>query len=508
MLAVERLLQHVLVASETAAALLDGSVLTYQALGERSARFAGALKGLGVRPGDRVAHFGGTSLPGLIALVAIHRIGAIFVPVNPRYRAEELSHILADSEARLLLCSDRDDARAVLAAVEAPAALERVLSVERDVDALTAAAPSPHEGPLPQDEDTALLIYTSGTTGRSKGVQLSFRAIERNIGALTRAWRFSPEDRLSLQLPLFHVHGLCIGVYGTLLHGMTALLARRFDPAVVIDDFRERGASVFMGVPTLYSRLLEHLAAHPDDAAALQRGRLFTAGSAPLSASDLFAFERLTGHRILERYGMSETLITLSNPYEGERRPGSVGLPVAGCELQVLDDEGNPVPAGKLGELVVCGDSLMTGYWRDANATAAAFRERWFLTGDMARLEADGYVTIVGRKSTDFLKSGGFKISTRELEDVLRDHPQVVEVAVIGVPDPIWGERIVVAAVPRGAATEAELLAELQARSAQHLADYKKPRGILLVDELPKNAMGKVQKAKLVEQALARAVNP
>lgn len=479
--------------------VLDGEVLRYGALDERSARFARALRDLGVERGDRVALFGGTTLPGLVALVGCHRAGAIFVPINPRYRSDELAHVLGDSGARLLLCSDNDDARAQLAACERPASLERVLSLERGIDERVEAAPEGLCEPLPDDEDGALLIYTSGTTGRSKGVELPFRALEGNIGALTRAWRFSPDDRLVLTLPLFHVHGLCIGVFGTLLHGMTALLAARFEPGFVVDAFAREGATVFMGVPTMYARLLEHLGAHPEAADALRQGRLFTAGSAPLSAEDLLAFEGLTGHRILERYGMSETLLTLSNPYDGERRPGSVGLPVEGSELKVVDDEGREVPDGELGELVVRGVSLMKGYWNNPEATAASFRDGWFLTGDVARRDPDGYFTLVGRKSTDIVKSGGFKISTREIEDALRDHPLVAELAVVGVPDRTWGEQVVAAVLPTPPdTTEDELLAALQAHAKERLADYKKPRAVLIVDEMPRNAMGKVQKPKLV----------
>jgi malonyl-CoA/methylmalonyl-CoA synthetase len=253
-----------------------------------------------------------------------------------------------------------------------------------------------------------------------------------------------------------------------------------------------------MGVPTMYVRLLEHLRAHPGSAAVLSRARLFTSGSAPLPSDDFHAFLETTGHAILERYGMSETLFTLSNPHDGERRPGTVGLPVPGCEVRVVDDGGRAVVPGEMGEIVVKSSGLMTGYWGRPEETARSFRDGWFLTGDVARRSADGYVTIAGRKSVDVIKSGGFKISAREIEDVLRRHPLVADAAVLGAPDRVWGERVVAVVVlsPGGGATPAEdeLLATLSGFCGEHLAEYKRPREVRVVAELPRNALRKVQK--------------
>jgi acyl-CoA synthetase (AMP-forming)/AMP-acid ligase II len=262
------------------------------------------------------------------------------------------------------------------------------------------------------------------------------------------------------------------------LHGTTIRLHPRFEPARIVADFAAHGATVFMGVPTMYVQLLEQLS--PDDARVLARARLFTAGSASLSPSVFARFEALTGHRILERYGMTETLITLSNPLVGERRPGTVGTPVAGVEIRIVD-----------GELQVRGDSLMRGYWNDRPAD---FVDGWFRTGDVALADPDGYVRIVGRLSTDIVKSGGFKLSTAEIEDVLREHPAVADVAVIGVADAKWGERVCAVIVPRGEPPTREQLA---AHCRAALADYKTPRQLVLVDELPRNAMGKVEKTRL-----------
>jgi acyl-CoA synthetase (AMP-forming)/AMP-acid ligase II len=347
-----------------------------------------------------------------------------------------------------------------------------------------------------------MLIYTSGTTGKSKGVALSHRALEANTRAMMDLWRFSPADRLVLALPLFHVHGLGLGVAGALLTGFTLLLEERFDAARVVEAFVNEGATAFMGVPTMYVRLLEHLEAHPEGAEALRRARLFTAGSAPLPAADFASFREKTGHAILERYGMSETLFTLSNPYEGERRPGTVGLPVPGCSVRLVDDDGRDARQDEPGEIHVRGNGLMNGYWGREADTAAAFRDGWFLTGDVARRGGDGYVTILGRKSVDVIKSGGYKISAREIEDVLRRHPAVKDAAVVGLPDRVWGQRIAAAVVlvtPCDADTEKRTCEEIAAFAASCLADFKKPRDLRVVTELPRNVLGKVQKHLLVK---------
>ena len=327
-------------------------------------------------------------------------------------------------------------------------------------------------------------------------MELSFRALVSNIEAVTRAWGFTGNDRLAIALPLFHVHGLCLGIHGGLLHGFPVLLSEKFEAGRIVEAFATGGATAFMGVPTMYVRLLEHLEAHPESAKALRRARLFTSGSAPLPADDFRAFQEKTGHAILERYGMSETLFTLSNPYDGERRPGTVGLAVPGYEVRIVDDAGSDVTPGELGEIVVRGSGMMTGYWGRPEETARSFRDGWFLTGDVARSDADGYVTIVGRKSVDIIKSGGFKISAREIEDVLRRHPKVRDVAVVGAEDRVWGQRIVAAVVlvPGVDAAPEAVLEDLAAFARAHLADFKRPREVRLLPELPRNALGKVQK--------------
>jgi acyl-CoA synthetase (AMP-forming)/AMP-acid ligase II len=298
-------------------------------------------------------------------------------------------------------------------------------------------------------------------------------------------------------LPLFHVHGLCIGVFAMLLARATIHVHAKFDPATLVADVRERGVTVFLGVPTMYVALLEHLGRHPQDAAVLGRARLFTAGSAALAPSTLAAFEGATGHRILERYGMTETLITLSNPLHGERRAGTVGTPVAGVEARIVGDDGELAAPGGPGELQIRGDSMMLGYWRNPEATAAALVHGWFRTGDVAVRDASGTIAILGRSSTDILKSGGFKISALEVEDALREHPQVADVAVLGLPDDRWGERVVAVLEAATSIGLAELVDALAQHARSRLADYKCPRQWVVVDALRRNQMGKLEKTRL-----------
>ncbi len=497
------------------AIVFEGRTFTFGDLDRLSRRYARGLAAAGVARGDRVAVFAETSPEVVIALLGHYRIGAIHVPINTRYRRAEVAHILEDSGAGIVvvragsLCAEVLDELAATPETSRrrmwiggrePSAGEDDLAFE-DLVGGDRAADSGVDA-LPGDSEAAILLYTSGTTGKSKGVELSHRSIVENTASVARLWRFSSDDRMALALPLFHVHGLCLGIHAALLQAMTVLLFERFDAARIVEAFARGEATLFQGVPTMYVKLLELLDRQPQGAAALARARLFTSGSAALPADDFSRFEEMTGHRILERYGMSETLFTLSNPFE-DRRPGTVGLPIPGCEVRIVDDAGVEAAPGEPGEILVRSNGIMTGYWGRPEEAAAAFREGWFVTGDMASRGADGYVTIAGRKSVDFIKSGGFKISAREIEDVLRRHPRVREVAVVGTPDRTWGERIVAAVVlaegtgPRP--SEDDLLAELSAFCAKALAAYKRPREVRILEELPRNALGKVQKHRIAE---------
>jgi acyl-CoA synthetase (AMP-forming)/AMP-acid ligase II len=506
--AISRLLGALSSRAAHPAVVWGGRSYSFEEMRRWASAYAAHLESLGIRRGDRVAVFADTC-PELIAAFIGHLTsGVIHVPINTRYKADETRHILEDSGAVAVLVGNEKEASSEV--------LEEILGKGRPHglrETLTIAAAFPSSPskqifsspPPPSDESIAMLIYTSGTTGKSKGVALSYRALADNTASVTGLWRFAPEDRLVLALPLFHVHGLVLGVTGMLVNGLTLLLEPRFDPARVVEAFAGEGATVFMGVPTMYVRLLEHLDAHPDAAAALRKARLFTAGSAPLPAADFEAFRAKTGHAILERYGMSETLFTLSNPYVGERRPGTVGRATPACSVRIVDDEGGDTVDGELGEVVVKSDGMMSAYWGREADTAASFRDGWFLTGDVARRGDGGYVTIVGRKSVDIIKSGGYKIAAREIEDVLRRHPLVKDAAVVGLEDRVWGQRIAAALVLADGCEPGAACAEVAAFAAEHLADYKKPREVVALPELPRNALGKVQKHLLAREFKPKA---
>jgi len=422
----------------------------------------------GPRPGDRIAVRSDISPMTLVMLVAHLRLGLVHVPVPPRYTPDEVAHIVADCGASQLLD---------------PAAVGSLDGESVEWPTVPASA-------------LAWIVYTSGTTGRPKGVMMSHKALAANLLAVTGLWEVDERDRVIATLPLFHVHGLGLVALGSLLVGATIILKIKFSATDVVEEV-ERGANVFMGVPTMYHLLLDHLESHPEAGPVLGKARLFTAGSAALSVASFEAFRRHTGHHILERYGMTETGFTLSNPLHGERRPGCVGMPVPGVTVRLVDESGHGVPLGEPGEIEVRGDSLMDGYWGRPEATAAAFEDGWFKTGDTAVMD-DGYVRIVGRTSTDIIKTGGFKVGAREVEDVVHASGLVTECAVLGTNDPKWGEVVLCVVVPRdGVDTDGDVVARLEVHCASWLVDYKRPRRYRVVEALPRNAMGKVQKAAL-----------
>jgi acyl-CoA synthetase (AMP-forming)/AMP-acid ligase II len=511
-------------ASDELAYEFEGQRLTWADLDLRARAYANALSSAGVSRGDRVAVFAETCLEQIIALFGNYFLGAIHVPINTRYRPLELAHILADSEPAAVIVDEAGGdvlelalARASLRRAPICVGIGERSNGFRFTDLLDA---EPGNYIRPRDEDPCLIIYTSGTTGPSKGVVHTHDGVIANTRALTGLWTWSRNDRLALALPLFHVHGLCVGIHGAAIHGMTVLLERRFDVSSILERFGEGSehkpgsANLFMGVPTMYAAIIEHLRQHPEAAARLARGRLFCSGSAALSPELWHAFVELTGHRILERYGMTETLITLSNPFVGVRVPGSVGQPVPGCDAAVVDENGDELEAGETGELIVHSNGIMTGYWNLPKQTEASFvpdrdGRPWFLTGDVAFVDEDGNFHLVGRSSIDILKSGGFKISAIEIEGVLARHPTVREVAIVGVDDPKWGQKVVACVVTNPVAAgqlddPGELLDALIAHHRDQLADFKRPRGLYLCDQLPRNAMGKVQKHLLLE-AIATA---
>lgn len=455
-----------------------------------SSAYARTLRGAGIKAGDAVGCRLEDPLHTAIALVGHYLLGVIHVPINVRYTDAEVRHIAEDGELVGLVTAGESS-------------LDSLLRFDVRPDVFEATSEALFEVADLGDDAIALLLFTSGTTGKSKGVELSYRAVFSNIDALTVGWRWAPDDVLALSLPLFHVHGLGIGIHGVILRQCAAILHPHFSPESVVESFDGKygpKATIFMGVPTMYTRLVEYLEGHPEARDSLKSGRLFTSGSAALSVGIHEAFRRLTGHTILERYGMSETMLTLSNPYD-DRRPGTVGMPVGDTQIRIVDEDGSDCGVDEPGELWVRGLSVMNGYRGQPEATVKAFADGWFRTGDLVARNADGYVSILGRMSTDIIKSGGYKIGAREIEEVLLEVPGVQDIAVVGVPDATWGERVCAAVVLESQVTDSqvEILGRLQKFSRTRLADYKTVRDVRVVQELPRNAMGKVLKAQVAK---------
>jgi malonyl-CoA/methylmalonyl-CoA synthetase len=439
---------------------------------------ARALAARGVTAGDRVAVFLANRLEFLDLFLAAVRLGAIFTPINILYRDREVAHIVADAAPALIVADEAD-----LSGFPSGAP---VLALSELLPEVARASPDRLRTAL--DGDTpAAIIYTSGTTGRSKGAVLSHHNLLANTAAILSAWRITSADRYLAVLPLFHVHGLANGVCAWLGSGCRMRLVRRFErdsAAALFDAFQP---TLFYGVPTVYVRLLD---LDPAPARRIGKGvRLFVSGSAPLPATVLETFRERFGHTILERYGMSETLMLISNPYAGERRPGTVGLPLPGVSVRLVDASGREVPDGETGEVLVRGANVFSGYWRDEEATQAAFVDGWFRTGDIASRSTDGYYTLCGRAS-DLIISSGFNVYPREIEELLLELPGVRDAAVVGRPDAAKGE-VPMAYIVASEEFDANAAREACARA---LASFKVPRAFVKVDALPRNALGKVQK--------------
>ena len=462
--------------------------LTFGEVAARSLRLARLLQVRGLRRGDRLA----IDLPNCIEFVDVFLacmwLGIVLVPINVLYREREIAHIVADSEPHAVVTT-RD-----------AFSLFPPDTLLWDVCELTAAADGHSSHPFREafeGDAPALLVYTSGTTGRSKGAVLSHNNCLANTANLVAAWRITAEDRYLAVLPLFHVHGLCNGLMTWLASGCRMRLVERFEIARAEVWFREFRPTLFFGVPTIYVRLLELPAEIAREIE--QNMRLFVSGSAALPAQVLEEFRARFGHTILERYGMSETLMNLSNPYGGERRPGSVGFPLPGISARIVSSTSEEVPAGETGELLVRGPNVFSGYWRNPEATSGAFTGGWFKTGDLAERSADGYYTLRGRR-TDLIISGGFNIYPREIEEVLIEVAGVREAAVVGVPDARRGE-VPVAYLVADSPIDAAELEAIEATCRRMLASFKVPRKFVQIDALPRNAMGKVQKHLLPESS-------
>jgi malonyl-CoA/methylmalonyl-CoA synthetase len=463
------------------AILLANSTVTYADL-ERAARaHAARLAADGVRAGDRVAVWATHELATIAAVVGNALAGVATVPLNPALGEGELAHVLRDAAPRLVLAADPAPFRARTPAVAAVA-----------LDG--PAPPIDHEA---EPSDPLLVLYTSGTTGPPKGAILTQRNAAFDLDGLAAAWAWTERDVLVHALPLFHVHGLVLGVLGVLRVGGALRLLPRFAPDAVAAAM-EGGGTMLFAVPTMYHRIAEHCEATAADAKRLARARLLVSGSAALPVRENERLFQLFGQRVVERYGLTETLINTAARHDGPRTAGTVGAPLPGITLRLVDDARLPIPphADALGEVAVKGPNVFAGYLNRPDATAQAMDgEGFFYTGDIAAITDDGDVKIVGRRATDLIKTGGYKVGAGEVEAALLEHPSVREAAVIGLPDEDLGERIVAFVVPAPGATPRE--EELSDHVARLLAPHKRPRTVRVVDALPRNAMGKVLKKSL-----------
>ncbi len=461
----------------------DGALrtLTFGDVDARANRMANELASRGLTRGDRLCVHLANRVEFIDLFLACARLGVVLVPINILYRERELRHIVTDAEPKAVVVEPKSDAT-----YPDTAPLWDVL-------ALSAAAASREIGrpgvPV-TGSDPALIVYTSGTTGTAKGAVLSHDNLAANGATLTSAWSITDADRYLAMLPLFHVHGLANGIHSWLISGCRMRLLERFDHRTTPSVMADFKPTLVFGVPTVYVRLLDPAVLSDDQARTIgASARLFVSGSAPLPAHVHDAFRARFGHTILERYGMSEALMITSNPYDGERRPGSVGPPLPGVSARIVGESGEALGDDEVGEVEVRSPHLFSEYWRRPDATAAAFHDGWFRTGDVGVRSADGYYTLRGRRG-DLIISAGFNIYPREIEDVLLEDPRVREAAVLGAPDRVRGEVPIAYIV-----SDADLdVASLEATCRAQLASFKVPRAFVRIDALPRTALGKVQK--------------
>jgi malonyl-CoA/methylmalonyl-CoA synthetase len=472
---------------------------TRGALIQEASRWMAALQAAGIGPGDRVALSLGKSAGLVTAHLAVLGVGAGVVPLNPALTPRETAAVLAQADVHLAITSVEMAARSpeLRTVIHGPWWVAgRETSAPADTIPLETVLASSRPGPEPvdrNDDEVALLLFTSGTTGVPKGVGLTHRNLRANLQALlVETWEVNEQDRLLHALPPHHLHGLGLGLYGTLFVGNTAVLLERFDPLVVLRACGPHRISVFMGVPTMYHRMVDTEGEFP-----LSSLRLWTCGSAPLSPETFRRFQERFGFTLVERYGLTETGINTSNPLRGPCKPGSVGVPLPGVEIGIFDPQTQRrLVDGEAGEIWVRGPNVFGGYWRNPEATASAFSDGWFRTGDLGAYDHEGYLTILGRIK-ELIIVGGTNVTPGEVEAVLEIEPGVAECAVAGIPDADLGERITAFIVPREGVDTGELERRLRARAEHNLAPYKRPRQYCFLAAIPRNTMGKVERGKL-----------
>ena len=482
------------------AILATEGAFTYRELLDASARVAAALlAGRDDLAEDRVAFLAPSSFPYVATQWGVWRAGGIAVPLAVSYPPLELEYVIRDADAKIVVV--HPDLAPVMDAVSLPPGVRAVTTTEAMSTSPLSLFPVVAEG------RRALMVYTSGTTGKPKGVVTTHANLRAQVTSLVTAWEWSGDDHILLVLPLHHVHGIVNVLTCALWAGARCEMAPKFDAERVWERIAAGDLTLFMAVPTVYGKLIAAWEAAPPErrgawsaGCAPPRLRLMVSGSAALPVQTLARWQEISGHTLLERYGMTEIGMALSNPLRGERRPGFVGTPLPGVEVRLVSDSGAPVAPGTPGEIEVRGATVFLEYWRRPEATAAAFRDGWFRTGDVAVVEHGAY-RMLGRSSVDIIKTGGYKVSALEIEEVLRTHPSVAECAVVGVEDPEWGERVSVAVELRG--KDELTLPALQTWAKQRLAPYKIPRALRCVAALPRNAMGKVTKPAVA--ALFRA---
>ena len=474
----------------------DGTRLSYGDMLERTAQLANVLVLSGVEPGDRVAAQVEKTVENFLLYLATLRAGAVYLPLNTAYTLAELDYFIGDAEPKLVICDPaKRDGVAEIARKRGVASVE-TLDAKGQGSLIDAANKAPKDfADVPrEDDDLAAILYTSGTTGRSKGAMLTHRNLASNAETLKDYWRFTGDDILLHALPIYHTHGLFVAANTVMFAGGSMIFLQKFDADEVMRYLPK--ATSMMGVPTFYTRLLKHAGLTREACAHM---RLFTSGSAPLLAETHDEFRAKTGHAILERYGMTETNMNTSNPYDGDRRAGTVGFPLPGVEVRIADaDSGKVLPQGEIGVIEVRGPNVFPGYWRMPDKTKAEFRpDGFFITGDVGKIDERGYVHIVGR-AKDLIITGGFNVYPKEVESEIDALPGVVESAVIGCPHPDFGEGVTAIVVLKkdAIADERAMIADLEGR----LAKFKLPKRVIFVDDLPRNAMGKVQKNVLREQ--------
>jgi malonyl-CoA/methylmalonyl-CoA synthetase len=486
-------------ASATCLVVPGGPSIDYGTLDQWSARIAHALVDAGCKPGDRVAVQVDKHWQVLPLYLAALRAGLVYLPLNTGYQKSELDYFFTDAQPRAVICSP--ERLGVVASLARGATVLTLDAKGGELFDRARALPTTFATVPRAPDDLASILYTSGTTGRSKGAMLTHRNLASNALALVDAWRFTRGDVLLHALPIYHVHGLFVATHCALLSGSRMLWLARFDAREALAHLPH--ATAMMGVPTFYTRLLAEPGLHRATCANV---RLFVSGSAPLLPETFRAFEERTGHRILERYGMTETGMNASNPLDGERVPGTVGPPLPGVQIRVVDARDAPLAQGTIGEIQVRGPNVCRGYWRKDDKTAESFTaDGWFRTGDLGSFDARGYLAIVGREK-DMIISGGLNVYPKEIEERIDAMAGVEESAVVGAPDPDFGEAVVafVVAQPGHALTERGVIAALKAE----IAGFKCPRRVLFTTELPRNSMGKVQKNVLREKLAATLPGP